>query len=93
MTNRASNTLTWINGTRRLNFPRQWAACGPTIYISARPDALPEISVAASADRVARRASESAPDWVAFATTRNLRYSFAELVFRRGPTSVLKHSG
>src|SRR5208282_644284 len=30
---------------------------------------------------------------VTIAAARNLRYSFAELVFRRGPISVLEHSG
>jgi hypothetical protein len=42
ITDTASNALTWINGTRHLNFPGQRAACGPTIYISARPDGLPK---------------------------------------------------
>lgn len=54
ITDTASNALTWINGTRRLNFPGQRAACGPTVYISARPDGLPKS--AWPRVRIARRA-------------------------------------
>ena len=73
ITDTASNALTWINGTRRLNFPRQRAALWSDDLHQRASRRPADIGVAASGAREARRACESAPDRVTFDAARNPR--------------------